>query len=260
MASGGVLALLSPLNDKAVDCSALTWTEFALASVIVFVGSTLQASVGFGMGLLASPVLILLDSRFVPGPILFATLVLTMLLTYREHYAIDLHGLRWAIVGRLAGTFVAALVFLVLPDTQIVTLFGAFILLGVAMSLAGIKLRPVRPVLLGAGALSGIMGTFASVGGPPMALIYQDAPGARIRSTMSSFFLIGTIVSLFALWIAGRFGVDEMRLAVTMVPGLIAGYVTSRWTTGIVDRGYTRRAVLSVATASGVVVIARQFF
>lgn len=66
MTSGGVSALLSPLNDKAVDCSALTWNELVLASITVLVGSTLQASVGFGMGLLASPILILLDSRFVP--------------------------------------------------------------------------------------------------------------------------------------------------------------------------------------------------
>ena len=54
-------------------------------------------------------------------------------------------------------------------------LFGGLILLGVCLSLSGLRLPPIRGVLVGAGALSGVMGTVASIGGPPMALLYQDA-------------------------------------------------------------------------------------
>ena len=62
------------------------------------VGSTLQGSVGFGMGLLASPILVLIDQRFVPAPLLLSILCLTTLLTLRERRAIDVMGLRWAVV------------------------------------------------------------------------------------------------------------------------------------------------------------------
>ena len=55
----------------------MTWPDILIASATVFVGSTLQGSVGFGLGLLASPILILIDARFVPAPILLSTLVLT---------------------------------------------------------------------------------------------------------------------------------------------------------------------------------------
>ena len=125
--------------------------------------------------------------------------------------------------------------------------------------MSGLNFRPVRPVLLGAGALSGIMGTIASIGGPPIALVYQDARGDRLRGTLSSFFLIGTALSLTALRLIGRFGADEVRLTLLLLPGLLVGFVMSRWTAAVVDRGYTRRAVLAVAGFTGLLVIIRQF-
>ncbi len=243
----------------------MSWFDIAVASLTVLVGATLQGSVGFGMGLLASPILILLDPRFVPAPILLSTLVLVTLLTYRERHAIDLYGLRWAVLGRMIGTVAAAGVLLVVPADRLVLVFGALILIGIVMSMSGLRFVPARRafvparrVLVAAGALSGVMGTVASIGGPPMALVYQDASGARVRSTMSGFFFIGTIVSLVALRLVGRFGMYEVRLALIMLPSLLAGYVLSHWTAGLVDRGYTRRAVLVVAGAAGVAVVVRQ--
>ena len=136
-------------------------------------------------------------------------------------------------------------------------LFGVLVLLGVVMSVSGFRPQPIPLVLLSAGTLSGVMGTVASVGGPPMALVYQDALGARIRSTMSGFFVVGTTLSLVALRLVGRLGADEVRLALLMLPSLLAGFMISRWTAGIVDRGYARVVVLAIASLSGVLVIIR---
>ncbi len=238
----------------------ISWLEIALIGLIVLVGSTLQGSVGFGMGLLASPLLILIDPRFVPGPILLSTLVLVSLLTLRERHAIDLHGIGWAMVGRVGGTAAAGLVLVSLPGDRLVLLFGFLVLAAVAMSLSPVRLAPVRPVLVAAGLISGVLGTIASIGGPPMALVYQNESGARIRSTMSGFFIAGTILSLAALRGVGRFGLYEVRLALLMLPALLAGYLLSGWTVGVVDRGYMRRAVLAVSAASGVVIVIRQLF
>ncbi len=211
------------------------------------------------MGLIASPILILIDPRFVPGPILLSTTVLTVLLVYRERTAIDFHGIQWAMVGRLVGTVLASAILLVVSADQLVLLIGVFILSAVGMSLSGFRFDPIRPVLVVAGMLSGLLGTIASVGGPPMALVYQHAAGARIRSTMSGFFLLGTILSLGALWYVGRFGAYEIQLTLVMLPSVLTGFVLSKWTAVYVDRGYVRPAVLSVAAGAGLLVIIRQF-
>ena len=210
------------------------------------------------MGILASPILALIDPRLVPAPVLLSTLVLTSLLTIRDRHAIDFGGLRWAVTGRVMGTFVAATVLVSLPEDQMVFLFGGLVLLGVGMSISGLRVLPFRSSLLIAGALSGLMGTVASIGGPPMALLYQDARGDRLRGTMSGFFWIGTIVSLVALRLIGRFGAEEISLALVMLPGVLIGFFVSRRTTAFIDRGYTRYAVLTVAGVTGVMVVLRQ--
>ena len=237
----------------------MSLAEILTVVLTVLFGATLQGSVGFGMGLLASPILILIDPRFVPGPILLSTTVLTVLLVYRERAAIDFHGIQWAMVGRLVGTLAASALLIVVSADQLVLLVGVFILSGVGMSLSGLPFDPIRPVLVVAGMLSGLLGTVASVGGPPMALVYQHAAGARIRSTMSGFFLLGTILSLGALWYIGRFGAYEIQLALVMLPSVLVGFALSKWTAVYVDRGYVRPAVLSVAAGAGLLVIIRQF-
>lgn len=213
---------------------------------------------GFGMGILAAPILALIDPRLVPAPVLLSTLVLTSLLAIRDRHAIDFGGLRWAVTGRVMGTVVAATVFVALPEDQMVFLFGSLVLLGVGMSVSGLRVLPFRSSLLIAGVLSGLMGTVASIGGPPMALLYQDARGDRLRGTMSGFFWIGTIVSLVALRLIGRFGAEEISLALVMLPGVLIGFFVSRRTTAFVDRGYTRYVVLTVAGVTGVMVVLRQ--
>ena len=219
------------------------------------VGVTIQGAVGFGMGILGSPILLLSDTRLVPGPVLASTMVFTTLLTVRERRAVDLDGLRWAVTGRAAGTIPAATLLAVLPSEQVSLLFGVIVLLGVSRSISGLHVEPRPLSLLAGGVLSGIMGTIASIGGPPMALLYQHAPGARVRGTLSSFFLVGTIISLAALSLVGRFGRDELRLTVALLPGALFWFVVSRRIASRLDRGYTKRAVLATATVAGLIVV-----
>ena len=236
----------------------MSYFDIALCSLTVLVGSTLQGAIGFGMGLFASPILILIDERFVPAPILLATWVMTTFLILRERHAVDIRGLQWALVGRAVGTVLAGTVLMLLPRDRIPLVFGALVLLGVAMSLSGLRFRPRRSVLLGAGAMSAVMGTIASIGGPPMALVYQDAPGAQLRATMSSFFWVGAAMSLVVLRVVGRFGEEEVWLTLVILPGVLLGLLASRWTAAVVDRGHTRAVVLTLAVAAGLAVIIRQ--
>jgi len=236
----------------------LTWADIILASATVLVGSMLQGSIGFGLGLFASPILILINPRFVPAPVLLASVVLTTVLGLREWHAVDVSELSWAMMGRVVGTIVAATVLTVLSEEQMSTVFGTFILLGVGMSISGWRLDPKKPAVFVAGMLSGIMGTIASIGGPPMALVYQYATGPRLRATLSALFWFGGVLSLVALRAVGRFGAEEVRLTLIVLPSVLVGIAASRWTSGIVDRGYTRVVVLTVAGLAGSAVIVRQ--
>jgi hypothetical protein len=234
--------------------------EFAIATLAVFVGSALQGAVGFGFALVVAPVLFLVDPLWVPGPIIFSALVLTSLTAIRERDAIDYRGLVWGLAGRLPGTFAGAAMVAAISADQLATPLGLLVLLAVAISVSTLRFEPGPRTLFGAGVLSGFMGTASSIGGPPMALVYQHGPGDRLRATLGAYFVVGALMSLAALAVVGRFGAAEAWLGATLVPGIVLGFTASNRLKDLVDRGYTRRAVLTVAVAAGLGVILRQLW
>ena len=235
----------------------LTPIKLLAACAAVTIGSTVQGSVGLGLGLVAAPILALIDPMLVPGPILLCGLVLTLLMSYRERRAMDIAGLKWGVVGRILGTLVAVIVLTNVPKEEMTLIFGGLVLLAVALSASGLHVSPTTWTLISAGTLSGFMGTASNTGGPPIALVYQHAPGARLRSTLSGFFVPGTIMSLVALVAVRRFGRYELWSALTFLPGVLIGFLLSARTLPLLDRGYTRAAILTVSAVSSVIVILR---
>jgi len=201
-------------------------------------GAILQGSVGFGLGLIGVPLLVLIDPVFVPGPLLLAAFLLNLLMSYREHTSIDYKSVKWAIPGRLLGTICGAGVLSAVPKDQISILFGAMVLLAAGISFTGLDLMPHPRNVLIAGTFSGFMGTTSAIGGPPIALVFQKQKGPRIRSTLSVIFAAGTIISIASLIVIGQFGQRELQAAAVLFPGIILGFFASRRTSKVLDRGY----------------------
>jgi uncharacterized membrane protein YfcA len=226
-----------------------------VAGTIVAVSAVLQGSVGFGFSILAAPLLLLLDPRLVPGPLLVAGLFLIVFLTFRERHSIDGSGLKWAFAGLVPGTMGGALILAALPDRELALFFGGLVLLAVLLSVAGLHFAPTPPVLAGAGLLSGLMSATSSISGPPMALVYQHKPGASLRGTLSGYFLASTTFSILALGGVGHFGYEELALALPLLPAVLVGFWVSKWTIPVLDRGYTRPGVLLLSSGAALVVI-----
>jgi len=224
---------------------------------VVAVGSSVQASVGFGLGLIAAPVLLLVDSQLVPGPLMASGIVLTVLVAYRERAAIDLVGLRFAFGGRVLGTVLAAAVLTSISQRVFDFVFASLVLVAVALALSGWSVAPNRGRAAVAGAVSGFMGTLSSIGGPPMALLYQGEGGARFRGTLSGYFVLGATFSVVALSVVGRFGGDEAVLTAYLVPAILVGLFASRWLREYVDRSGVRPFVLGLSFCSAMAVLVR---
>ncbi len=221
------------------------------------VGATVQGSIGFGLNVIAAPVLTLVDTKLVPGPALASAFVLTVLLALRERGGIDRRGFGWLFIGRLPATAVAAIAISLLPERGVAFTISAIVLIAVVLSLVGWRLRRTPSTFMAIGAASGIMGTLSSVGGPPLAILYQDARGQELRGTLSAIFVFGSIVSVVALMLVGRFGVAELQASAAMVPGVLVGYAASRWTAPIVDRRALRPAVLAFSALAAIAAIVR---
>jgi uncharacterized protein len=228
-----------------------------LAVLIVFVGSVVQGSVGIGLGFVAVPLLVLINPDFVPGPLLLSALVLTLLIAIREHHSIESKNLSWAVFGRTVGTLAGIFLITVIPISKISLLFAGMIILAVIISLMGLRLKLNKKNLFGTGVLSGIMGTTAAIGGVPLAIIYQDFKGPRLRGTLSGIFTFGTILSIIALAVVGKFGLKEFQLGVVLIPGILLGYFISIKTAKYLDQGLIRPIVLLIASFAALGIILR---
>ena len=116
--------------------------EYFLASLIVLVGSVVQTAFGFGIAVVAAPLLIVLEPRLVPGPLVVAALAQCVLMMVQNRRELDIRGLGSAFVGRLPGSAMGAFL-LTLFSTQMLSIaVGFIVLLAVVVSLSRLKVRP----------------------------------------------------------------------------------------------------------------------
>ena len=144
-----------------------------------------------------------------------------------------------------------------LSDTWFSIFFATLIFLAVGLSVSGWRL-PVTPRnLFFSGIISGFGGTLASVGGPPMGLLYQHEESKRMRGTIAFYFAVSGVMSLTALWMFGHFGRRELTLASVLVPGMLVGYLLSNFTAPLLDVSRTRPIVLMLSVAIATLVLCR---
>ena len=121
--------------------------------------------------------------------------------------------------GTLAGAYFVTR----LDHDAMAVVLGSLVLLAVLISVIGWHVRPTTSTLVGAGMMSGVMGTLTSVGGPPMALVYQREEAAKLRSTLAGFFVFGASLALLVLTVSGEVGRRQIIDGVILLPGLFVG-------------------------------------
>jgi uncharacterized membrane protein YfcA len=235
----------------------LPLTVLAGAAVAVLVGAAVQGAVGLGLGLVAAPVFALLDPTLVPATILLTTSLLPLLTAARELEGVDWRGLGFALPARVLGTGAGAWVVVTQPATTVAVVVAVVVLGAVGLSVTTWDARPTPGALVAAGLVSGVSGTATSVGGPPVALLYQRAEGRVLRATMGVYFLVGNVVSLTVLAGAGEVGLRDVGRAAVLVPFVVVGFLVSGPLRRRVDGPSLRRAVLLLSAGSAVLLLLR---
>jgi len=231
--------------------------ELVIGFVVFTTGCTIQGVLGFGAGLFSVPILALVAPEFVPGPVLMLNPVLCALFAWREHGAIDRKVLRWALVGRVPGVLLGVWALTAVSEDGLGLLFGVLLLAGVGLKISGLHASPNPWTLMGAGGLSGFMGTSVAVGGPPIALVLDGSSGAEFRATLNAFFFIGTTISLAVLAMAGEFGTADLLLAFYLLPSMLAGVAFSNRVRHLLDQVWLAPAVYTLSSSVAVVLVIR---
>lgn len=242
-------------------------TSLLIVGAAIAIGAGIQGTIGFGMNLVAAPFIALTEPQLVPGPLLLATLAVTVPSAIAEWREIDRRDLGVGMVGRVPGNVAGAAAVALLPLRALTAIIGISILVGLGFSQWRAK-RNGAPAadaapprigtmrLLATSALSGFMGTATTVGGPPMALLYASHGAKRMRATLSAFFAIGLMFGLAALAIVGSLGVTELKAGGLLVPFVLVGWGTS-WLIKphVTDPARLKNVVAVVSAAAAVALL-----
>lgn len=231
--------------------------EIVLALLCVILGAAVQGSIGFGASLVSIPLLLLVNPMLVPGPAAVAGLTINLIGMGVGVEHTDWRGARWAVVGLLPGTAVAAIVLSMVTGTTVAVLSAVAVLAAVATCALGARPGYKRRILLGAGFFSGYLNTTAGVGGPPMALAYQDAPAKTLRATLPVVFVAATILTMLTLARTGHLSAVDWRIGLILAPGGAIGYYATRGIAHRIDGDRLRTAVLAVSALSALAALAR---
>lgn len=235
----------------------LSTGDYALALVAMTIGAFVQGSVGFGAALIAVPAMALVAPDALPVTVIVWVAPLCVAMALRERAGIDRRGVGWATIGRLPGSALGAWVVNTVADQTLSLLAGGAVLVAVIVSALSVGVTPTRGSTLTAGFASGLMGTATSVGGPPMALLYQHERGPVVRSTLAATFTVGTAVSFTVLAASGAVEGWQVVLALALQPGMVVGLLLSRVAVRRLDGGRLRPAVLTLAGLTAALAILR---
>ena len=137
----------------------MTIAGFCIVATAILFASALQASIGFGMGMFAAPIVAMVEPAMIPGTLIMVATLVTLMVVVREREAIDLSGTGWALTGRVPGTVAGALLLAALPHQALVIVLAAVVLGGVVLTSSGWVPAARRRNVVLAGAASGLLGT-----------------------------------------------------------------------------------------------------
>ncbi len=229
--------------------------EAVLALVAVAVGAVIQGSIGFGYAFVVVPTLALLYPEAVPVTPLLLALLMSLLMTAREWRSIDVSGFFLITGARAVGTTAGVALVVFVPANFLSVLIGLLIVAAALVSFLSPNFEVNNKTRLAGGIASGVTSTTAAIGGPPLALIYQDRSGAELRSTLAISFVVGIVMALVGLALAGKVEGWHLVLALQLLPGLLVGLWASRWVVKHLDERWLRPAVLTFAAVAGLMVV-----
>ena len=223
-------------------------------------GAVIQGSAGIGLGLVASPVLLSIDTDFAPGPLLVAGLVIGTRHMAAEWSHLDRPTFGRAILGVPVGAAAAIVVLQLMGPGTLAFTIGLLICLASVLLLTGFQLERTTTTDIITGAGCAFTSLAAALPGPPLVIGFHDLSPRALRCTISLFVACVSVVAMASLAAIGRFGGRELTLLALLVPGLLAGLVASRWTRPWLDQTWFRPAVLTLSFAGGAVLALNQLW
>jgi uncharacterized membrane protein YfcA len=233
-------------------------TELVIGLLVSAVGAAVQGTIGFGFGVLSVPILALVNPIMAPVPQLLMVLPLTVAMFWRERHHVSWSGTGFLLAGRLPGAFLGIVTIKVASsaaESALQAVIALLVLLAVVLLSVDVSVPRNHGTEFAAGTTAGFMGMVASIGGPPLALLYRNETGPMIRATLSAVFAVGLCVTIATRAVTGEIATSDIQIAALLLPAQLVGFLMSSRLRGRVEGPRLRRAILAVSAVSAVALL-----
>ena len=226
-----------------------------ISAAVLLLGCWIQTALGFGMAVVAAPVIVLIEPRWVPVVLTFTALPLCAINAWNQRDALEIRTMIVPLITRIPGTSLGAWLLVQLDITGLRIMVSLCVLLAVVITWFSGKFTATPSHLGWAGFFSGITGTTTSIGGPPMALVMQHGNPRTVRANISLFFTYGCIVSIIGYTIAGILSIDLLIDSLSFLPCTLIGFYYGIRLRGYVDGDRFRPLILGLCTVAALVAL-----
>ncbi len=226
-----------------------------LSAAVLLLGCCIQTAMGFGMAVLAAPIIMLIEPAWVPYVLTSTALFLSVMNAWHQRKNIQISLIAPAMLTRIPGTVLGVWVLMAVSVAWLHVIVASAVLVAVVVSLINVRFDATRSRLSWAGFASGFMGTTTSIGGPPLALVMQYGAPDRVRGNLGLYFAYSCILSLLSYWVSGLLTKDSLMLCLSFCPVAIMGFVLGlrmqRW----VNQERFRGLLLSLCSVAAIVAL-----
>lgn len=233
---------------------------FLLACVVIAGAAIVSGLAGFGLGIVAIPLMLLIyEPATVIALLKVITLGTTWVVIVHAWHDISWRRIATMVPPALVGLFIGGWLLRVLDPAIIKALAGVivFALAALLLTWRPVALRErgwMSPVV---GLLCGVGSTSTGMSGPPLVLFFTVAGVDKLtfRGTAATFFVLTDLVGLPALIGQGAVTGGDMRLALALAPVALLGRLVGIRLVPLVSPVAFRRATLALLLVTGSVSI-----
>lgn len=228
-----------------------------LLGLVVLCGSMVQSTIGFGIAVVAAPFVVMVRPDLMPASLIVCVFFLPLLQLLGGAREIAWRHLGWALGARVLATPLGVALVAVATADAIALTVGVLILVTVAASVWAVDIRLDRRNSALAGAITGVSGTAASIGGPFFALVLRHERPELLRGTLAAFFLAGTVIGMTGLAIGGQVDREDLLAGLVWAPFVLVGHLLAGPVRRRIRPETVRRGVLAFCVIASISVIAR---
>lgn len=234
-----------------------------LGGVLVILAALLAGVSGFGLGIVAVPLLLLagFSLPFIVTAVLLISLATRVSVGWRFRRSINRRRVAVLIGAAVPGLFVGAFFLSSTNDDALRIVVGATVAIA-AMALAFAERYPPRPRLRGlnaaAGFAGGLLGTSTSLIGIPPALLLtrRGVPARPFLADLAVYFVATSAIALGVLVLNGHFSRDGAEAFLWWLPGVVAANLVGTSLALRLPRKAFRTLVLALAFVAGLATVA----